>query len=423
MDGSRFQKTTLPNGLRILTEVHPHVHSTTLGLWVNAGSVYEGDSERGLAHLLEHMLFKGTLKRSTRQIAVTMDSIGGQLNAFTDCEFVCLHAKVLAEHTNTALELLCDLITHPRLDDGDLAVEKGVIVEEISALEDSPEDLVEDLFTETIWKRSAWGRSTLGTTTSVTAMTADDLRRYMAQHYTPQRVVVAAVGAVDHNDIVRRVEKLLADLPLGSGPGRRQPRAPVVQPHQVVLSRDTEQAHLCCGTRAYSYTDPERFAAWLLDTLLSSGYSSRLFQEIREKRGLCYNIGPISTYYRAAGYWAIETSVAPEAVPRVVDLIGRELRRVKAQGVTTAELKRAREWARANFLLAEESSSAQMSRIARNELYYGEQKSTQETLGKFLAVTREDLQQVAQSMFDSALMNVAAIGPFESAAGGIAIEV
>jgi len=422
MIDSQFEKTVLPNGLRVLTERHSHVHSATIGVWITAGSVYEQDNERGLAHLLEHLVFKGTKRRSAQQIAAAMDSIGGQMNAFTDREYVCYHAKVLAEHTARALELLCDLVTCPTLREPDLELEKGVVLEEIKAIEDTPEDLVEDLFTQTIWSRSRWGRSILGTPTSVASFTIGDVRRFMQQHYTPANLVVAAVGDVRHSDIVRRAEKLLRDLPGdGQAPARRPLRQPSVKARHIQQSRDTEQVHLCCGTRAYSYDDPQRFAAWTLDAILTGGNASRLFQEIREKRGLCYNIGSLSISYRAAGFWAVETSVAPEAAARVTDLIGRELRRVKARGVTPAELKRAKQMARANLLLAEESSSAQMGRIARNELYFARQKSTEEVLNEVMGVTVESVHQVAVEMFDSQLMNLAAIGPF--AAGAMPLQV
>jgi predicted Zn-dependent peptidase len=424
MDNSQFQKTTLPNGLRVLTERHPDVVSATIGVWILAGSVYERDNERGLAHLLEHMVFKGTERRTMHQIAAAMDSIGGQTNAFTEREYVCYHAKVLAEHTPLAMELLCDLVARPVLKPDDLELERGVVLEEIKSVEDAPEELVEDLFTETIWPRSRWGRSILGTPRSVSNLKVEDLRRFMDTHYTPHNVLVAAVGDVQHEAIVRRSEKLLCDLPPGTkNNAHRVPAEPKVQAHQVQWSRDTEQVHLCCGTRSYPYDDPDRFAAWLLDTVLTGGYSSRLFQEIREKRGLCYNIGPLSACYRKAGFWAIETSVAPPMAARVVDLIGRELRRVKAKGILRSEWKRARQMSRVNLLLAEESSSTQMSRIARNELYYGRQKSTAEVLNDVLSVTLEDIQRVANEMFDSHLMNLAAIGPFDDGAQPLQVDV
>ncbi len=424
MNHSHFQKTTLPDGLRVLTERHDEVHSATIGVWIEAGSVYETKAESGLAHLLEHIVFKGTQKRGMEQIAATMDSLGGQMNAFTEREMVCYHVKVLAEHLPLALELLCDFLTCPTLDADALELEKGVIIEEIRAAEDEPEELIADLFTETIWPRSRWGRPITGTEESVSRLGIADLRRFLDTHYTPRNVVVAVAGDIRHEDVVARAQKLLRDLPSQRNKAQhRTPNEPRVQAHQAQWSRDTEQVHLCCGTRAYDFDDPKRFAAWLLDSILSGGYSSRLFHEIREKRGLCYNIGPMSASYRKAGFWAIETGIAAKNAGRVVDLIGRELRKVKTRGVTKAELKRAQEMTRINILLSEESSSAQMSRIARNELSYGRQRSTAEVLADIQGVTPDDIQRVAREMFDPALMNLAAIGPFEDKTAPLQIDV
>lgn len=418
-----FNKTTLPNGLRVLTERHPQALSATVGVWIVAGSIYEQDSERGLAHLLEHMVFKGTARRTMHDIAVTMDSIGGQINAFTDREYVCYHAKVLAEHAPLVLQLLCDLVTAPLLKKTDLEVEKGVILEEIKAIEDAPEELVEDLFIETIWEGSRWGRSILGTPESVSALTAKDLQRFMQQHYTPRHVVVAAVGDVQHDAIVAQAQELLKTLPGESQTSRRQPRPPNVKAHNVLLERDTEQVHLCCGMPAYGAMDEKRYTAGLLETILSGGYSSRLFQEIREKHGLCYNIGPWSTSYRATGFWGVETSVAPETAGRVADLIGQELRNVKTDGVLPVELERAQQMTRANILLSEESSSAQMSRIARNELYYGRQRATSEVLEQVLAVTPTAVHEVALELFDAGGMNLTAVGPFADSVESLQIDL
>jgi len=407
-----------------LTERHLHVASATIGVWIDAGSVYETDSERGLAHLLEHLVFKGTQKRGMTQIAQAMDSLGGQMNAFTEREQVCYHVKVLAEHAPLALELLCDFVARPTLDADALELERGVVLEEISAVEDAPDELAEDLFTLTIWPRSRWGRPILGTPESVSNLQVDDLRRYIRTHYTPQNIVVVAVGLVDHDEIAKQAQKLLCDLPRSSDKAlHKTPGEPRVKAHDIQLPRDTEQTHLCVGTRAYRYDDPRRFACWLLDSILTGGYSSRLFQEIREKRGLCYNIGPMSASYRKAGFWAVETSVAPENARRVAAIIGRELKKMKARGVTRAEWKRAQEMSRINILLAQESSSAQMSRLARNELLYGRQKSTEEVLAEVRGVSMEAIQQVACEIFDSRLMNLAAVGPFAKGDSPLHVDV
>jgi len=419
-----FRKTIFPNGLRVLTERHEGVPSATIGVWIDAGAVFETEKERGLSHLLEHMVFKGTARRSVQQIAAAMDSIGGQFNAFTERELVCFHARVLSEQAPLALELLCDFITCPTLDADDLEIERGVILEEIKSVEDSPEEMVEEVFQQTIWPNSAWGFPILGAPENIAKFSADDVRDYMNRHYTPRNVIVTAVGNVRHEEIVAQASDLLQGLPDGQSSARKRhvcPRAPRIVAHVAHHDRDTEQVHLICGTKGYDYRDPQRFAGWLLDIILSGGYSSRLFQEVREKRGLCYNIGSLSASYRKTGFWAIETSVEPEAAGKVLKLIGRELKKVKARGVTKTELERAKQMTRANLLLAEESSSAQMNRIARNEFYYGRQRDTQEVLADVLQVTQSDVQEAAIELFNPDTMNLAAVGAVKESA--LTVEV
>ncbi len=420
MTDSPFQKTTLPGGLRVLTEHHDGVSSATLGLWIQAGSLFETARETGLAHLLEHMVFKGTKRRSMTQIAAQMDVLGGGMNAFTEREFVCYYVKVLSDDIAPALELLCEFATQPALDADLLEIEKGVILEEIRAVEDTPEERVEDLFLSAMWEKSRWGRPILGAPQSVERLEVADLQRFMGRFYAPQRTVLVAVGNVRHEKIVKMAQKWLCDLPGDAKSNAAAPATPKVAAHHTVLRDETEGAHLVIGTRAYAYDDPRRFAAWALDSIMTGGYSSRLFQEVREKRGLCYSIGGMSQSYRATGYWAVETSVAPQNAAKTAQLIGKELRKVKSEGVRASELKRAKQMARVNLLLGEESSSAQMGRIARNELYFGRQISTPETLRKIEAVTLDEVRVVAREMFVPELMNFAAIGPLSE---GMKLEI
>jgi predicted Zn-dependent peptidase len=431
MKNPQFQKTTLDNGLRILTERHDDVHSATIGLWIEAGSVFEADEEDGLSHLLEHMVFKGTARRNASQIAAAMDAVGGQLNAFTERELVCYHARVLAEHTPLALELLCDFLTCPTLDARDLDIEKGVILEEIKSVEDSPEELIEELFQQTIWPNSKWGRSILGNADCINGFASRDLRGYMSTHYAPRHIVVAAVGDVQHEDIVQRAQTLLQSLPGNNNRNRdggaltshRAPRPPKMEARQLIQNRDSEQVHLICGTRGFDYRDEKRYAGWLLDAVLTGGYSSRLFQEIREKRGLCYSIGSFGASYRHASFWSVETSVAPEAAPKVLDLLGKELRKIKTKGVSKTELQRAKDMMRAGILLSEESSSSQMNRIARNEMYYGRQRNTDEVLAALMSVTPDEVLGAANELFDPKTMNLSVIGPLPEVGSTLAIEV
>ena len=422
MNPTNFQKTTLPGGLRVLTEHHPHVTSATLGVWIEAGSIHENAREQGLAHLLEHMVFKGTRRHSMAKIAAKMDVLGGGMNAFTEREWVCYHVKVLADQVAPALSLLCEFATEPILDADLLEIEKRVVIEEIKATEDEPDELIEELFISNLWAKSRWGRPIAGSPETVEKFGVEDLRGFMERHYSPCNCVVVAVGDVRHERIVKLAEKGLANLPGQNCKRPATPKTPIVSAHHNIKRDDSECAHLIIGTQAYAYNDPRRFAAWILDSTLTSGYSSRLFQEVREKRGLCYGIGGLSASYRAAGYWAVETSVSPVNARKTTDLIAREFRRVKQDGLKPIELKRAKQMARVNILLSEESSSAQMGRLARNEMYFGRQISPRETLAAIEAVSLQDVQSAAREMFDAALVNVAAIGPI-SESEDLAIEL
>lgn len=412
VDG-QFHKTVTSSGLRIITERHDDVESATVGVWVMAGSVYESQEELGIAHALEHLVFKGTRKRNVRQIAQLVDRMGGAMNACTDVEFVCYSTKVLAESLPLALEVMCEFLTEPLLTADDLDLEKRVIQEEIRGVQDNPEELIDEVFCSSIWEGSRWGRSTLGNNVSVSHLSVAGVRKFLRTYYVPSRVVVAAVGKVDHDIVVRLADKLLGDLPPAPEPGLRLPPRPRVRPHHVVLSREIEQAYLYCGTQAYSATDSRRHAAFLLDSVLTGGCSSRLFQEIREKRGLCYSVGGWCKQIGVAGFWTVATNVAPLQAPKVMSLISRELRKVRDEGVRAAELKRAKQMARAATLMADESSSRQMTRIAVCELYDGRQKSTREMLADMEGVTLDEVHQIAREIFVPETMNVVAVGPLD----------
>ena len=407
-----FQKTVLSNGVRVLSESHPHAHSQTIGVWVEAGTVFENARQAGLAHMLEHMVFKGTEALSATQIANLVDDIGGQMNAFTDREFVCFHIKVLSDKASVAVELLCDLITCPLLKETDLELEKGVIVEEIHGMEDAPEDLVEEAFQQNLWPRSRWSSCILGNANSVQSASSSQLRDFMKTHYTPRRIIVAASGNVDHAQLTTQVEKLLGHLrEPKNAPRASLPAVPKNRSGNAYLERDIEQVHLCFGSPAFGCNDSRRFATWILETVLTGGFSSRLFQELREKQGLCYGIGAFSSSYRKGGFWSIETSTAPAAAPKLAKLIGKELRRLKKTGITKAEWRRAVNMLRTNILLCDENPSSRMSRIARQELCHGRQFSSAEIINKLESTTQEEVHELSRELFDATKMNLAMVGP------------
>ncbi len=407
---AQYEKTILSSGVRVLTERIEGAHSASLGLWFEAGCAFENESQQGLAHLLEHMVFKGTKRHSMLRIALKMDDLGGGMNAFTEREFVCYYVKVLGEHLKEALALMCEFVAEPLLDPELLGIEKGVVLEEIRGALDAPEERVEDLFLEQLWPDSAWGRPILGQSTSVEALESSDLREFMRNFYCPSRCVVAVAGQVKHEEVVKWADKFLRDLPPESGAGHLD-APPRVAARNRTVRDDTEGVHLLLGAPAFGARDEKRFALWLLDSILTGGYSSRLFQEIREKRGLCYSLGGASAGFRAGGYWALETSVAPENARKTVSLIGRELRKVLDQGVRPSELGRAKKMARINLLLGEESLSSRMSRLARNELTWGAPKSLEEALAGFADVSMEQVQSVAREVFRPDAFQLAALGP------------
>ena len=413
MNPTNFQKTILPNGLRVLTEHHPHVSSATLGVWIEAGSIHESAREQGLAHLLEHMVFKGTKHHSMAKIAAKMDVLGGGMNAFTEREWVCYHVKVLADQVAPALNLLCEFATEPILDADLLEIEKRVVIEEIKATEDEPDELIEELIPLEFVGQIALGPTDCGLAQKPSKNSAPTICAVswsaIIRRRTASSWLLATCGTNKSSNSPKKVWRTCR------AQSRKRPATPktptVFAAHHEIKRDDSECAHLMIGTQAYAYDDPRRYAAWILDSTMTGGYSSRLFQEIREKRGLCYGIGGSSASYRAAGYWAVETSVSPQNAVKTTDLIAREFRRVKKDGLKPIELKRAKQMARVNILLSEESSSAQMGRLARNEMYFGRQISPRETLAAIEAVSLEDVQSAANEMFDANLVNVAAIGP------------
>ncbi|MBV8638073.1 MAG: insulinase family protein, partial [Candidatus Eremiobacteraeota bacterium] len=314
-----YRKTTLPNGLRVLTETMPAVRSATIGIWADVGSSLETRGDRGISHLVEHMLFKGTARRSARDIAETMDGVGGNLNAFTDKETTCYYAKVIDRHVPLAMDVLADMFLHSTFDPGELAKEQKVVLEEIKMYEDSPDELIHDLFLQTMWSGSDLGDPTIGFVDTVTRITPADLRAHMKRHYAPNSVVVAAAGNVDHDRFVELVAECFANFRGTSD--TFEPDAPSTTPSTLVRHKDSEQAYVIVGSHGLSARDDRRFALSVLDTVLGGGMSSRLFQEIREKRGLVYTVYSFQAAYREAGLFGVYAGTSPENVQPCIDVI------------------------------------------------------------------------------------------------------
>jgi predicted Zn-dependent peptidase len=403
--------TTLPNGIRVVSETVPWAHSVAVGIWIDTGARDETEANSGISHFIEHMLFKGTERRSAQQIAEELDAIGGQLNAFTDKEYTCYYCKVLPEHLEIVLEVIADMVQHSLMEPEELEREKQVILEEFKHLEDTPEDLVHDLFVATLWPRHPLGRPVIGRPEVIEGLTREAVCDFVRRRYVPGRTLVAAAGNLQHEQLVEAAGRLFGAME-GDGGGREE-AAPEATAEVVTLSKPVEQVHFCLGTRGCSQLDEDRYALGILDTALGGGMSSRLFQEIREKRGLCYSIGTYTASYREGGLLAVYAGTSPENVEQVQDLSRRELAAVAREGLGPEELDRARNQIRASVLLSLDSVSGRMSRLAKSLLYYGRILDVEEIVTRIAAVTAADAQRVAAELFGSGEFACAAIGPFE----------
>jgi predicted Zn-dependent peptidase len=409
-----YKKTTLPNGLRVLTETMPSVRSATVGIWADVGSAVESPERRGISHLVEHMLFKGTQRRSARQIAETMDAVGGNLNAFTDKETTCYYAKVIDRHVPLALDVLADMFLHSVFDTQELAKEQKVILEEIKMYDDSPDDLIHDVFLQTMWRGSNLGEPTIGFADTVLSLTSDDLRDHMRKHYTPNCVVVAAAGNVEHERFVESVCEQFAryegDCPLP------QPESPIVTPATNLRHRESEQAYIVIGTRGVDVRDERRYAASLLDTILGGGMSSRLFQEIREQRGLVYSVYSFQASYRAAGLFGVYAGTSPENAQSCIDVIVEQFARARTELVGADELALAKEHVKGSLTLSLESTSSRMIRLGRNEFALGRNVTPEEIEGRIDGVTAEQVRELAQELLAEENLGLCIIGPVDEGA-------
>ena len=405
-----IQKQVLPNGLVVITETMSHVRSVSVGVWMRNGSRFEVPEENGLAHFMEHMVFKGTERRSAETIAREMDSIGGMLDAFTSKEQICFNAKVLDEHLPIAFDVISDLVLRPKFDSEDVKKERQVVLEEIKMDLDNPEYLLHDIFTRGFWPEHPLGRPILGTAETVRQFSRDALRKRFRHWFAPDRLVLTAAGNVTHERILELVERDFAALkPVGpfGDHGAPATHAPI----HVERKRELEQVHVCMGVPSYPLAHERRFAIAVLNNLLGGGMSSRLFQNIREKLGLAYAVFSELTPYSDAGMMTVYAGTAKETVGQVIDLVIKEFRDLKNEPVPEEELLRAKNHLKGSLMLSLESTSARMSNLARQELYFGHFFSLDAILASIGAVTREDLLALAQEFFRPEQIAITVLGP------------
>jgi predicted Zn-dependent peptidase len=407
----RVSRTVLDSGVTVLVDPMTEVRSFSLGFFVRTGSGDEPAERQGLSHFLEHLLFKRTRRRSNVAIARAIDRLGGDVDAFTTKEYTGFYGRTLDARFAEALDLLADVVLAPAFTADDVEVERGVILEEIGEANDNPEDLAHENLVRAFWKGHPLGAPILGTAETVGAIRKRDLERYYASRYTPRNMIVAVAGRVDPDEVIRAVERLFRRRPAGGRDRAVPERRP--RPHSEVVvrpRRGLEQAHVCIGLAASSHTSTRRHAAALLDVVLGGGMSSRLFQEVRERRGLVYTIGSALSAYRLGGYEAISAACAPKNLRRVLDVTLRELRKLKRGGVTGRELSRAKENLTGNMVLSLESTVSRMSSAARQELYFGRIASPEELIAKVEAVTADEVGEEAGRVVDGKSLSVSVVG-------------
>ncbi|HVM11077.1 MAG TPA: pitrilysin family protein [Actinomycetota bacterium] len=415
---SSIRRTEYDSGLRLITERMPAVRSVTLGVWVTIGSRDEEPRIAGASHFLEHLLFKGTRKRTARDIAEAFDTVGGDLNAFTARENTTYYCRILDKDLPMAVEHLADMLLDSVIRPADLDAERQVILEEIHMHDDSPDEVVHDLFSETMWGDHPLGRPVLGTVETVSAVSRDQVRRFWKKHYLPENFAVVAAGNLDHDETARLLAGCMeVGEPVHGQRSRVREAGPVPESpgRAVVRTRETEQAHICIGAPGLARSDPRRFAFGLVNSALGGGMSSRLFQEVREKRGLVYSVFSYHQMYAETGVFTVYAGTTPSRAGEVLDIVTRELADIAEKGVTSEELDRAKTHMKGSLALSLEDSGGRMSRLGKSEIGHGEILSLDQIFERVDAVTTEDARVVAEEVL-ARPRTVAVVGPFDEGA-------
>ena len=402
-------KTTLANGVRIVTRTMPYSRSVSMGVWVDVGARDESVQECGLSHFIEHMIFKGTRRRTAYQIAKEFDAIGGQTNAFTTMENTCYYARVIDSQTETLVDILTDIFVNSVFDPGEIEKERPVILQEIGMVEDSPEEYVHVLSSRNFWGENPLGRSILGPPENIVRFDASIIKGFFNRLYQPDRIVIAAAGNIDHERLVDLVRPVFETIQPRDGFPQR------IKPEEVSVvalnSRDLEQMHICLSAPAISVTDPRRYACSLLNTVLGGNMSSRLFQEVRERRGLAYSVYSFVSSHVDTGMFGFYMGVDPNRAMESTGIVLNEIERIKREPVDSAELECAKEYTKGSLLLASESADNQMVRCAQNEIHFEDDIALEKILDNIEAVTAEDLLDTANELFKRDQMALTLLGP------------
>ncbi len=405
-----FRKEYLMNGVPVVMESLKNVRSVVVGIWVKVGSRNEPPEQNGISHFLEHMFFKGTKRRTAKDIAFETDSLGGELNAFTSRETTTFYVKVLDEFLEKGIDLLSDIFMHSVFPEEDIEKEKKIIKEEIKMVEDTPDDYVHDLFNQTVWGNTGIGQSVLGRRETIRAFTRDDLMAHIRKYYGTKDIVIACAGNFDHTHLLALLNDSLGDLRRGSEPARGEP--PQFKSTMRIIRKELSEAHLCLGFKGIPQASKERYALFTLNTILGAGVSSRLFQEVREKRGLAYAIYSFLASYSDTGVWGIYAGVSRKRVREVIELILRETLHLR-ETITEGELQRAKNQLKGNIILGLESTSSRMNNIARQEIYHGKYFSPREIMDEIDSIRVEHIRDLADTIVRRDALALTVYGPVQ----------
>ncbi len=409
--GPAYQKTILSNGIKVITEEIPYLKSVSIGLWVTTGSRDEPPPENGISHFIEHLLFKGTERRTALDIAREIDSVGGTLNAFTGREYTCFYAKVIDKNLPLAMDLLSDIFLHSLLDEKDVEKERMVILQEIKMVEDTPDDYVHDLFNRTCWGNHPLGFPICGTAERVQSFTRNQIEEFFRAHYQSDRIIVCAAGNLRHQEVVALTEATFGRMPKASQVRERGKPLSISTTH--ISKRDLEQVHFCLGTHGLHYNHSLRFASYVLNTILGGGMSSRLFQEIRENRGLAYSVYSYLPTYIDTGLVVVYAGTDQRSFEEVLRLILKEFNRLKSEPFKHGELEIAKEQLKGNLLLSMESSDNLMTRLAKNEIYFEAYQTVESILKGIDEVNEEMVKHLASHFFDEQYFCLTVLGPMD----------
>jgi len=404
-----FKKETLANGVRIVTEEIPYVRSVSIGIWVGAGSRDEDENNNGVAHFIEHMMFKGTAKRTAKDIAETLDAVGGQLNAFTSKEYTCYYAKVLDEHLDIAIDLLSDMLFNSSFREDDLEKEKNVVIEEIKMYEDAPDELVHDIFASTLWSDHALGRPVIGSEKIIKGLDREAVVGFKNRFYGPDSIVVAVAGNIKHDLVVSKLAPLFSAI--NQQPEAKNFSAPKTSSRVYSRKKETEQVHLCVGTPGLPLDHPDSYVLHVMNSVMGGGLSSRLFQEIREERGLAYSIYTYHSSYKDAGLFSIYAGLSRSNLNQVMDLVSKEMRNLRIKGITKDELVRTKEQLKGSIFLGLENVSSRMTRLGKSELCLNRVMTIEEVVDRINKVTLDEVRDLAGKFFRSENIVVSSVGP------------